>query len=97
MKMLNRRLRNGYWSLTRSEEGPARLAAVERWEGLLLLTHKRIPPHFLRSSQFPHFPQTGLQVVDGVIGPVVHQTCQQALEGKRGELLRRCCDILLCL
>lgn len=69
-----------YWSIfTISEEGPAWLAAVERGKGLLLLAHKGIPPHLVWPSELPDFLQAALQVVDGVIGPVVHQTCQQAL------------------
>lgn len=66
--------------LTVSEEGPAWLAPVERGQGLLLLAHECIPPHLVGPSQLPHFLQTALQVVNGVIRPVVHQTCQQALE-----------------
>lgn len=56
------------------------MAAVERGKRLFLLAHKGIPPHLVWSSEVPGFLQTALQVVDGVIRPVVHQTCQQALE-----------------
>lgn len=66
-------------SLTISEEGPAWLAPVERGKGLLLLAHKSIPPHLFRPSELPDFLQAALYVVDGVIGPVVHQPRQQAL------------------
>lgn len=70
-----------FCSLTVSEEGPARLAAVERRKGLPLLAHKSVPPHLFGAAELPDFLQTAFQVVDGVIGPVVHQTSQQTLWG----------------
>ena len=66
--------------LTVSEEGPAGLASIEGGQGLLLLANKGVPSHLLRPPQLPHLLQATLQVVDGVVGTVVHQTCQQALE-----------------
>ena len=72
--------------LTVSENGPPGLAPVEGGQSLLLLAHKGVPSHLLRPTQLPHLPQAALQVVDGVIGTVVHQTCQQALEPETGKI-----------
>lgn len=67
-------------ALTVSEERASWLATVDGRQRLFLLAHERVPSHLVRPAQLAHFFQAALQVVHGVIGPVVHQTCQQALK-----------------
>lgn len=78
---------------TVSEEGPAGLASVKRRQWFLLLAYKGVPPHLVWSPELPGLFQTALQVLDGVIRAVVHQTCQQALGGEnntgRCDMVRR--------
>lgn len=62
------------------EEGPPGLASIQWRERFLLLAHKCVPPDLLCPSQLPDLLQTVLQILNWVIGPVVHQTSEETLE-----------------
>lgn len=79
-----------YCILTISKEGPACLASIKGWKGFLLLAHESVPPHLFRPTELPGLVQAAFQVLDGVIRPVVHQTCQKALEETVEEEVMRC-------